>query len=141
MRFMMMIYPGEKAENGTLPDPSMFEAMLKYNQELQQAGVLISLDGLQPTAKGARVTFTGGKATVTDGPFTETKEVIGGYWMIRVNSRDEAIAWATRVPCAEDEVIELRQIYDLGDFPEEAVSPDLLAREKELGEKLPDQPW
>jgi hypothetical protein len=102
-----------------LPDPKVFEAMMKYNEELTKAGVLLALDGLHPTSRGARVRVSGGKRTITDGPFTEAKELIGGYWLIQVRSRDEALAWASRVPLADDEMVELRQVFELADFPAE----------------------
>ena len=98
MRFMMLMIPKgyESAAPGTMPDAKAVEAMMKYNESLQKAGVLLSLDGLHPPSMGARVSFAGGKPKVTDGPFAEAKEVLGGYWMIKVKSREEAIAWATR---------------------------------------------
>src|SRR5690349_1651924 len=98
MRFMMLMYPGERAERGDLPDPVSIAAMMKYNEELTNAGVLLGLDGLQPSSKGARITFDEGRPVVTDGPFAETKELLGGYWMLRVSSKFEAIAWAKRCP-------------------------------------------
>ena len=103
MRFMMLMIPKgyETAEPGTMPDAKAVEAMMKYNEDLQKAGVLLSLDGLHPPSMGARVSFKGGKPTVTDGPFTETKEVLGGYWMIQVKSKEEAIEWAKRCPASE----------------------------------------
>jgi hypothetical protein len=116
---MMLMYPGHKAETGVLPDPAVFEAMMKYNEELTKAGVLLALDGLQPSSKGARITASGGKRTIVDGPFSEAKELIGGYWLIQVRSRDEALAWASRVPLADDEMVELRQVFELADFPTE----------------------
>lgn len=119
MRFMMLMYPGQKAETGALPDPSVFAAMMKYNEELTKAGVLLALDGLQPSSKGARVTVSGGKRTIVDGPFSEAKELIGGYWLIQVRSREEALAWASRVPLADDEMVELRQVFEMSDFPAE----------------------
>jgi len=94
---------------------------MKYNEELQKAGVLLALEGLQLSAKGARITFRGGKPLVTDGPFTETKEIIGGYWLIQVESKEEALEWAKRCPAADDEMIELRQVLEMSDFPEEIV--------------------
>ena len=121
MRFMMLMIPGDKAESGALPDPAFFAAMMKYNEDLQRAGVLLALDGLHPTSKGARVSFRDGKATVTDGPFTETKEVIGGYWMIQVKSRQEAVDWARRCPCRDGETIEIRQVQEMSDFPDEVI--------------------
>jgi hypothetical protein len=119
MRFMMLMYPTPKAEAGELPEPEVFAAMVKYNEALQKAGVLLALDGLQPSAKGARVKFAGGKRTVVDGPFTESKEIIGGYWMIQVKSKEEAVEWATRCPALDGDTIELRQVYELTDFPED----------------------
>jgi hypothetical protein len=119
MRFMMLMIPKgyEKAAPGTTPDPKAVEAMMKYNESLQKAGVLLSLDGLHPPSAGARVSFQGGKPTVTDGPFSEAKEVIGGYWMIQVKSKAEAIEWASRCPAGDNEVIEIRQVFEMSDFP------------------------
>ena len=119
MRFMMLMIPKgyEKAAPGTMPDASAVAAMMKYNESLQQAGVLLALDGLHPPSMGVRVTFPGGKAKVTDGPFTEAKEVIGGYWMIQVKSKEEAIAWASRCPAGDDAMIEVRQVMEFSEFP------------------------
>ena len=119
MRFMMLIIPKgyERAVPGTSPDAKAVAAMMKYNESLQKAGVLLGLDGLHPPSMGARVSFSGGKPRVTDGPFTEAKEVLGGYWMIQVNSRQEAIEWASRCPASDNEVIEIRQVQELSDFP------------------------
>ena len=121
MRFMMLMIPKgyESAAPGTMPEAKAVEAMMKYNESLQKAGVLLALDGLHPPSMGARVSFKGGKATVTDGPFVEAKEVLGGYWMIRVNSREEAIDWARRCPGSDNEVIEIRQVMEMDDFPED----------------------
>ena len=119
MRFMMLMIPKgyEQANPGTMPDPKAVEAMMKYNESLQKAGVLLALDGLHPPSMGARISFLGGKAKVTDGPFAEAKEVLGGYWMIQVKSREEAIEWASRCPAAENEIIEVRQVQEFSDFP------------------------
>ena len=118
MRFMMFIYPNARAEAGVLPTAEEVAEMMVYNNEMMNAGVLLSGEGLQPTSKGARVRFKGGTPSVTDGPFTETNEVIGGYWMIQVNSKEEAIDWAKRVPLVDDSVmIELRQVFEMEDFP------------------------
>ena len=119
MRFMMLMIPKgyETAAPGTLPDAKAVEAMMKYNEELQKAGVLVALDGLHPPSMGARVTFAGGKPKVTDGPFTEAKEVLGGYWMIKVKSKQEAIDWAKRCPAGPNETIEIRQVQEMEDFP------------------------
>lgn len=119
MRFMMLVIPKgyEKAPPGTMPDAKAVEAMMKYNEALQAAGVLLTLDGLHPPSMGARVSFSGGKPTVTDGPFIETTEVLGGYWMTDVKSKAEAIAWASRCPMADNEIIEIRQVQEMSDFP------------------------
>src|SRR5512143_2993537 len=121
MRFMMLMIPKgyETAAPGTMPDPKAVEAMMKYNEALQKAGVLLALDGLHPPSMGARVSFHGGKPQVTDGPFAEAKEVVGGYWMIQVKSKEEAIEWASRCPASDNEVIEVRQVQELSDFPED----------------------
>lgn len=111
--------PGEKIEKDFMPDTESFKEMMKYNEALAKAGVLISLDGLHPLAGGARVKFSGGKPTVTDGPFVEAKEVVGGYWLIDVKSKEDAIEWARKIPAAEGDVIELRQIFELSEFPED----------------------
>jgi hypothetical protein len=110
----------EKAAPGTMPeDAKRIAAMMKYNESLQKAGVLLALDGLHPPSMGARVSFAGGKPKVTDGPFAEAKEVLGGYWMIQVKSREKAIEWAKRCPASANEVIEVRQVQELADFPAE----------------------
>jgi hypothetical protein len=118
MRFMMLMIPKgyEKAAPGTMPDPAAFAAMAKYNDSLQKAGVLLALDGLHPPSVGVRVSFEGGKPRVTDGPFAEAKEVVGGYWMIQVKSKEEAIQWACRCPGSPNEVIELRQVMEFAEF-------------------------
>ena len=127
MRFMMLMIPKgyEAAAPGTMPDAKAVEAMMKYNTALQQAGVLLALDGLHPPSMGARISFEGGKPKVTDGPFAEGKEVLGGYWMIDVKSRQEAIDWAARCPANEGDIIEVRQVFEMLDFP-----PDVQAAAK-----------
>jgi hypothetical protein len=121
MRFMMLMIPKgyEQAKPGTLPEAKTVEAMMKYNEELQKAGVLLALEGLHPPSMGARVSFADGKPKVTDGPFAETTEVLGGFWMIQVKSKEEAIQWATRCPASPNEIIEIRQIQEMSDFPAE----------------------
>ncbi len=121
MRFMMLMIPKgyETAEPGVKLDPERVAAMMKYNESLQRAGVLLALDGLHPPSMGARVSFPGGKPKVVDGPFPEAKEVVGGYWMIQVKSKDEAIAWASRCPATEEETIEIRQVQEIADFPDD----------------------
>jgi hypothetical protein len=119
MRFMMLMIPKgyENAAPGAMPDAKTVAAMMKYNESLQKAGVLLALDGLHPPSMGARVTFPAGKPKVTDGPFAEAKEVLGGYWMIQVKSKEEAVEWASRCPAGENAIIEIRQVQELSDFP------------------------
>ena len=139
MRFMMLMIPKgyESAAPGQIPPAEAVAKMMKYNESLQKAGVLLALDGLHPPSAGARVSFSGGKPKVTDGPFIEAKEVIGGYWMIQVKSKEEAIEWAKRIPFEADGrggegEIEIRQLFELEDFgPSEAVE-----RARELGKEL-----
>jgi hypothetical protein len=126
MRFMMIVKANKDSEAGVMPSDELISAMTKYNEELVKAGVLLDLSGLQPSSKGFRVRYSGGKPVIIDGPFAETKELIAGYWLIKVKSREEAIAWAKRIPAphgkdAEGE-IEVRQLFELEDFaPSEAV--------------------
>ena len=120
MRFMMLVIPKgyETAKPGTVPKAEDVAEMMKYNEALQKAGVLLALDGLHPPSMGARVAFEGGKRRVIDGPFAEAKEVVGGYWMIQVKSKEEAVEWALRCPdLGSDGVIEIRQVQEMGDFP------------------------
>jgi hypothetical protein len=119
MRFMMLMIPKgyENAAPGTAPEADAVAAMMKYNESLQKAGVLLALDGLHPPSMGARVSFSGGKPKVTDGPFPEAREVLGGYWMIQVKSKEEAIEWASRCPAGDNETIEVRQVQEISDFP------------------------
>lgn len=136
MRFMMLVIPKgyENAKPGTLPEQAAMDAMTKYNEALQKAGVLLALDGLHPPSMGARVTFSGGKPKVTDGPFAETKEVLGGYWMIQVTSKAEAVEWAKRIPALEGDLIEVRQVQEMSDFPAEI--QDLIPADlQKLGKK------
>jgi hypothetical protein len=121
VRFMMLMIPGgyASAAPNAMPSAEAVAAMMKYNEELKKAGVLLALDGLHPPSSGARVSFKGGKPTVTDGPFAEVKEVLGGYWMIDVRSRDEAIEWARRCPASSDDVIEIRRVHEMSEFPED----------------------
>ena len=121
MRFMMLMIPGgyASAPPDAMPSADAVLAMMKYNEELKKAGVLLALDGLHPPSSGTRVSFKGGKPTLTDGPFAEVKEVLGGYWMIDVRSREEAIEWARRCPASEDDVIEIRRVHEMSEFPED----------------------
>jgi len=140
MRFMLLMIPKgyETAAPGTVPDDAVrVEEMMKFNESLQKAGVLLALDGLHPPSMGARVSFAGGKARVTDGPFPEAKEVVGGYWMIQVGSRAEAIEWASRCPATDDEVIEVRQVQEVADFPEDVqqIAGDLPDLQRRVGQR------
>ncbi|MDA9508106.1 transcription initiation protein [Bradyrhizobium sp. CCBAU 11386] len=119
MRFMMLMIPlgYETAPPDVQLDPERVAAMMRYNEALKDAGILITLDGLHPPSMGARVSFATGEPVVTDGPFAEAKEVLGGYWMIEVASRAEAIAWAKRCPASANDVIEIRQVQEITDFP------------------------
>jgi hypothetical protein len=121
MRFMMLMLPGDYASAApdAMPSAEAVEAMMKYNAELKKAGVLLALDGLHPPSSGARVSFKGGEPVVADGPFAEVREVLGGYWMLDVRSRVEAIEWARRCPASKDDVIEIRQVHEMSDFPED----------------------
>jgi hypothetical protein len=131
MRFLMIMYPGPQAETGAMPDEKLVDAMMKYNEGLVKAGVMLAGEGLQPTAKGARVRFSGGKASVTNGPFTEAKEIVGGYWMIQTKSKEEAIEWAKRAPCPDGEMIEIRQVFEPEDF-----GPEVAAKETALIQEI-----
>jgi hypothetical protein len=133
MRFMMIIFPKdyENAKPGWVPDLKSMEKMGKYNEQLQKAGVLLALDGLTPpSTMSARVTFKSGKSQVTDGPFAETKEVVGGYWIIQVKSREEALEWASRIPGEDNVMVEVRRMFDVTDFDPET--------QKEIQKKFPD---
>jgi hypothetical protein len=129
-RFMMLIYPNiteEQYEQGVSAEDAAL--MQKFNETLTQAGVLLALDGLHPASKGARIGVSGGKKTVTDGPFTEAKELVGGYWLIDVKSKEEAVEWATRAPIDEGDVIEVRQVFEMSDFGEDVQQAAQLSEE------------
>lgn len=121
MRFMMLMIPKgyENALPGAMPDAKAIERMMKYNKSLENAGVLIGLDGLHPPSMGARVTFSSNKPTVTSGPFAGVKEVLGGYWMINVKSKEEAVEWAKKCPASQNEIIEVRQVQEMTDFSDD----------------------
>jgi hypothetical protein len=121
MRFMMIVIPKgyESAAPDAMPSAEAVAKMMEYNKTMHKAGILLALDGLYPPSTGARVSYAGGNATVTDGPFAEAKEVIGGYWIIQVRSREEAIEWARRAPMSETDTLEVRQIYEIPDFPQD----------------------
>ena len=138
MRFMVIVKADKNSEAGVLPSTEMLEAMGKYNEELVKAGVMLAGEGLQPSSKGARVTFSGSKRIVTDGPFPETKELIAGFWLWQVRSREEAIEWVKRCPNpmpGTESVIEIGQVFEAEDFGEN-FTPELQAQEKRLGEQI-----
>jgi hypothetical protein len=139
MKFMMIVKANKDSEAGKMPSEELLAAMGKYNEELVKAGVLVDLTGLHPTSKGARVKFSGGKPTVIDGPFAETKELIAGYWVINVKSRDEAIEWAKKAPAPhgpnQDAEIEIRQLFELEDFGES----EAIERHRKVGDELAKQ--
>ena len=135
MRFMVIMYPGEAAEAGVMPDEQILTAMGKFNEELMNAGMLLSGEGLHPTSKGARVAFTGGVPIVTDGPFVESKEIVGGFWMINAASKDEAVEWMKRCPVSGGEMIEIRQVFETEDFSAE-FTPEARAAEERMRQEL-----
>jgi hypothetical protein len=135
MKFMMIVKASKDSEAGVMPSEELLSTMGKYNEELMKAGVLLDLAGLQPSSKGARIKFSGGKRTVIDGPFAETKELIAGYWIIQVKSREEAMEWFKRVPSphpGQDCEIEIRQFFELEDFG----SSPAVDRARKLGKDL-----
>lgn len=138
MRFMLIMYPGAQAEAGVMPDEKALTEMGKYNEELVKAGVLLAGEGLLSSSKGARVTFAGGKPKVSDGPFTESKEIVGGFWMIQVKSREEAIEWVKRCPVSGSEMIEIRQVAEAEDFGP-ALTPELKEAEERLRKQAAEQ--
>lgn len=135
MRVMVIVKASKESEAGTLPDTEILTKMGKYNEQLVKAGVMLAADGLQPTSKGKRVSFSGEKRTVTDGPFTETKELISGYWMWQVRSMDEAVEWLKRAPFDGGAEIEIRPVFEAADFGEN-LTPELKEREQRLREQL-----
>jgi len=138
MRFMVIMYPGAQAETGALPDEKALAEMGKFNEEMVKAGVLLAGEGLHPTSKGARLRFPGGgkKPTVSDGPFSEAKEIIGGFWLIQVKSKEEAVEWISRCPAAGGEMIELRQVFETEDFAPSDPSGELRAAEHRLRDEV-----
>jgi hypothetical protein len=134
MRFMLLVKADESSEAGVLPSKELVAAMGTFNEEMAKAGVMLAADGLHPSSKGARVSYAGTKRTVTDGPFTETKELIAGYWVIQVESKAEAIDWASRAPFQGGQV-EVRQVFEASDFPADVFPPEEAAREEALREQ------
>ena len=138
MRFMAIVKATKDSESGMLPSKELLAEMGKFNEELMKAGVLLAGEGLQPSSKGARVRFSGTKRTVIDGPFTETKELIAGFWLLQVRSKEEAIEWIKRSPAPFDGEceIEIRQVFEASDFPAEIFPPEDAAREQSLRDEL-----
>jgi hypothetical protein len=146
MRFMMLMIPKgyEEADPDALPTAEMIAEMTRYNESLTKAGVLLSFDGLHPPSEATRVRFPGRKPTVVDGPFAEAKEAVGGYWLIQAKSKEEAVEWARRCPAQDGDVIDVRQIQELSDFPADVVPPEVAERlqriARETGQKRGDDP-
>jgi hypothetical protein len=120
MLMIPKVYQSAYVDPHFMPDPKAMAEMGKYNESLQKAGILLTLDGLAPPTAGARVSFKGGKPSVIDGPFAEAKELVGGYWIIQVKSKEEAVEWARRCPATDGDIIEIRQIFDMADYPPDA---------------------
>jgi hypothetical protein len=142
MRFMVTVPASKESEAGVIPDAKLMAEMGKFNQEMNQAGVVLAAEGLHPTSKGARLKFTGGASQVIDGPFTESKELIAGFWIIQVKSKEEAIEWMRRAPFGEGVVLEIRQIMGMEDFPD-TMTPEHRERAKRFREEqsvLREQP-
>jgi hypothetical protein len=138
MRFMAIVKANKDSEAGVLPSKELLAAMGKFSEEMVKAGVLLAAEGLQPTSKGAKVKFSGTKRTVVDGPFSESKELIGGFWLLQVRSKEEAIEWIKRSPAPfeGDSEIEIRQVFEVTDFPAEIFPPEDAAREQSLRDEL-----
>src|ERR1700733_6702212 len=133
LRFMVIVKANPDSEAGVLPTPELLAEMMKFNEELVKAGVMLSGDGLHPSSKGARIKFAGGKRTVVDGPFTEAKELIGGFWLWQGKSKEEAIEWAKRAPFGDGVTLELRQVFESAELP---VSAETRALEADLRNKI-----
>jgi hypothetical protein len=136
MRFMMLVKASKESEAGMLPSKELIAAMGQFNEEMMKAGVMIAGEGLQPSSKGVRITYSGSKRSVTDGPFAETRELLAGFWMIDVKSKADAVAWASRVPFTDGEVVEVRQVFEASDFPADVMPPEEAAREERLRGEL-----
>lgn len=135
MRVMVIVKANKESEAGVLPDTEILSKMGKYNEQLVKAGIMLAADGLQPSSKGKRVRFSGDKRAVTDGPFTETKELIAGYWLWQVRSMDEAVEWLKRAPFDGGTEIEIRPVYEMSDFGEN-LTPELRESERRSREQL-----
>ena len=132
MRFMILVPAGNESEEGVLPDERLLTEMTKFNEEMVKAGVMLAGEGLRATSKGVRIKFSGGKTTVIDGPFTESKELIAGFWLIQVKSKEEAIAWMKRAPFGDGVVLEIRQVFETEDFAPSDPTGELRAQEERL---------
>lgn len=130
MRFMVIVKASERSESGQMPDPEMLARMGAFNEELVKAGILLAGEGLQPSSKGARISFAGAKPVVTDGPFAETKELVGGFWILQAKSKEEIVAWISRAPFRDGEQVEIRQIFEMEDFGAAAVAEETRLREQ-----------
>lgn len=137
MRFMMLVKANEESESGALPSREIVAKMHEYNEQLVKAGVLLAADGLHPSSKGMRIKFDGGKTTITDGPFAETKELLAGFWIIQVKTREEAIEWASRVPFDGGTELEVRQVFEPEDFPADILPPEQAEQEMAWRDSLP----
>jgi hypothetical protein len=131
MRFIVLVKATPNSEAGALPDTEMLTKMGKFNEEMVRAGVMLAGEGLHASSKGARIAWSGGKRAVTDGPFTETKELVAGFWIIQVKSKAEAVEWISRAPFAEGDQVEIRQVFEAEDFGE-AATPELREQEERL---------
>jgi len=138
MRFMVMVPASKESEAGVMPDQKILADMGKFNEEMVKAGVMLAGEGLQPTSKGARIKFSGGKTAVIDGPFTESKELIAGFWIIQVKSKEEAIAWMKRAPFGDGVMLEIRQIFEPADFGAE-FTPELREQEARISAEIKRQ--
>jgi hypothetical protein len=136
MRFMVLVKADKNSEAGVLPSKELIAAMGKFNEEMAAAGVLLAGEGLHASSKGSRVKFTDGKPSVTDGPFPETNQLLAGFWMVQVGSKHEAIEWMKRAPFGPGAEIEIRQVFEVSDFPPEILPADAAAREEALREEL-----
>ena len=136
MRFMMLVKANADSEAGVLPSRELVAAMGRFNEEMVAAGVMLAGEGLHPSSKGTRIPYAGKQRTVTDGPFPETKELLAGFWIIQVKSREEAMQWALRIPFEMGEVVEVRQVFETTDFPADVLPPDEAAREQELRDRM-----
>ena len=132
MRFMVIVKASKQSEAGTLPSKQLIDAMGVFNEELIKAGVMLQGEGLHPSAKGARIRWSGGKRTIVDGPFSEAKELVAGYWLIQAKSREEAIEWMKRAPMGDDAELEIRQVFETSEFPDDIVSPEIRAQEEKF---------